>query len=252
MSKATQAVIQVISRISLLNEFGRTLAALLVTFVIVYGLLPSDMSFDLTSAVYWDVWAATYLGLTWFLILRLSPEQTRRWASYQRSGPRRSRLSLLRSGVLRALQIFFFVGRTGSLLFIVLISMIGLLSALSLLPDVRDLQTTQGVLAAVLNMLGVVAAWAVLHTSYSLYYASRYYRSEESPGGLAFPGEQNPRQLDFAYFAFTIGTSFAVSDVEVTDSTMRRRVLGHQVLSFFYNTAILALAINFVVGPWSM
>jgi len=97
-------------------------------------------------------------------------------------------------------------------------------------------------------MLGVVAAWGVLHTSYALYYASRYYRSEEFSGGLSFPGEQNPRQLDFAYFAFTIGTSFAVSDVEVTDSTMRRSVLGHQILSFFYNTAILALAINLVVS----
>jgi uncharacterized membrane protein len=88
----------------------------------------------------------------------------------------------------------------------------------------------------------------VLHTSYSLYYASRYYRSEKSYGGLAFPGEENPRQLDFAYFAFTIGTSFAVSDVEVTESTMRRGVLAHQILSFFYNTTILALTINFVVG----
>jgi uncharacterized membrane protein len=86
-----------------------------------------------------------------------------------------------------------------------------------------------------------------LHTSYSLYYASRYYRSEKSYGGLAFPGEENPRQLDFAYFAFTIGTSFAVSDLAVTDSKMRRGVLGHQILSFFYNTAILTLSINFVV-----
>jgi len=109
---------------------------------------------------------------------------------------------------------------------------------------VRDLQTAQGVFAAVLNTLGVVAAWAVLHTSYALYYASRYYRSEKSPGGLAFPGEENPRQLDFAYFAFTIGTSFAVSDVEVTDSKMRQGVLGHQILSFFYNTAILTLVIT--------
>ena len=140
------------------------------------------------------------------------------------------------------------VGRTSSLLFIIMVSFVGLISAISLLPQVRDLLTSQGVLAAILNMLGVVMAWAVLHTSYSLYYASRYYRSEESPGGLAFPGEQSPRQLDFAYFAFTIGTSFAVSDVEVTDSKMRRGVLGHQILSFFYNTAILAISINLVVG----
>ena len=246
MLKAIQALTRAISRISLLNEFGRTLIAVLVTSIVAYGLLPPETDFDLTSAIYWNVWAATYLGLTWFLILRSSPEQTRRWASNQRTGSR-SGLSLLRSGLLRVLQVLFLVGRTSSLFFIVLISLVGLLSAISLLPQVRDMETTQGVLAAVLNMLGVIAAWAVLHTSYALYYASLYYRSEESPGGLAFPGGQNPRQIDFAYFAFTIGTSLAVSDVAVTDSTMRRSVLGHQILSFFYNTAILTLAINFAV-----
>ncbi|HEX8258996.1 MAG TPA: DUF1345 domain-containing protein, partial [Rubrobacteraceae bacterium] len=85
------------------------------------------------------------------------------------------------------------------------------------------------------------------NTSYSLYYVSRYYQSEGFAGGLAFPGEQNLRLLDFAYFAFTIGTSFAVSDVEVTNSKMRRSVLGHQILAFFYNAAILSLTINLAV-----
>jgi uncharacterized membrane protein len=145
------------------------------------------------------------------------------------------------------LQILFFVGRTSSLLFIVLISLTGLSLAISLLPQVRDIQTAQGLLEAVLNTSGVIAAWGVLNTSYALYYTSRYYRSDESFGGLAFPGEQNLRLLDFAYFAFTIGTSFAVSDVEVTDPKMRRSVLGHQILSFFYNAAILTLAINLAV-----
>jgi uncharacterized membrane protein len=54
--------------------------------------------------------------------------------------------------------------------------------------------------------------------------------------------------MDFAYFAFTIGTSFAVSDVDVTSRAIRRAVLGHQILSFFFNTSILALAINLVIG----
>jgi uncharacterized membrane protein len=246
VSKAIQALSRAVSRISLLNDFGRTLAALIVTSLIVYGLLPSDTELDLTSAIYWNIWAAMYLGLTWFLILRSSPEQTRKWASKQRTIPS-SGFSLLRSGLLRALQILFFVGRTSSLLFIVLISLTGLSLAISLLPQVRDIQTAQGLLEAVLNTSGVVAAWGVLHTSYALYYTSRYYRSEESFGGLAFPGEQNLRLLDFAYFAFTIGTSFAVSDVEVTDPKMRRSVLGHQILSFFYNAAILTLAINLAV-----
>ena len=246
VSKAVQALTRFVGRISLLNDFGRTLAAVFVTSVVVYGLLPAETEPDLTSAIYWNIWATTYLGLTWFLILRSSPEQTRRWASNQRPLPR-SRFSLLRSVLLRVLQVLFFVGRTSSLLFIVLISLTGLSLAVSLLPQVRDIQTAQGLVEAVLNTLGVITAWGVLHTSYSLYYASRYYQSEESSGGLAFPGDQDLRLLDFAYFAFTIGTSFAVSDVEVTNSRMRRSVLGHQILAFFYNAAILSLTINLVV-----
>lgn len=239
---------QVIGRIILLNEFGRTLAAAIVASIVVYGLLPSETGLDVMSSTYWDVWAATYLGLTWFLILRSSQEQTRQWALNQRTKRRRSGLSLIRSGLLRVLQVLFLVGRTSSLLFILLISLAGLFSALSLLPDVRNLETVEGIVAAVLNALGAVAAWAVLHTSYALYYASSYYRFEEAPGGLKFPDSQNPNQLDFAYFAFTIGTSFAVSDVEVTNSTMRRSVLGHQIISFFYNTVILAMAINLIIS----
>src|SRR3954447_18688533 len=109
-----------------MNEIGRTLAAVLVASIIIYGLLPSETSLDITSTMYWDVWAATYLGLTWFLILRSSQEQTRRWALAQRTMSRRSRLSLLRSCLLRALQVLFLVGRTSSLLFIILISLAGL------------------------------------------------------------------------------------------------------------------------------
>jgi hypothetical protein len=108
----------------------------------------------------------------------------------------------------------------------------------------RDLDTTGGLLVAVMAALGVISAWGVLHSSFALHYAYLYYRSEESAGGLAFPSEQSPDQLDFAYFAFTIAVSFAASDVDVTDRAIRRTVLGHQVLSFFFNASILALVIN--------
>jgi uncharacterized membrane protein len=140
------------------------------------------------------------------------------------------------------------VSRTSSLFFIVLVSLVGLVLAIGLVPDLRDLETMRGVSLAFMAALGVISAWGLLHTSYTLHYAYLYYRSEESAGGLVFPGEQSPDQLDFAYFAFTIGTIFAVSDVDVTDRAIRRAVLGHQILSFFYNATILTLAINLVTG----
>jgi uncharacterized membrane protein len=155
---------------------------------------------------------------------------------------------VLRSVIVRVLQALFLVSRTSSLFFIVFVSLVSLALAISLAPDVRDLESTRGASLAFMAGLGVIAAWGLLHTSYALHYAYLYYRSEESAGGLAFPGEQSPKQFDFAYFAFTIGTSFAVSDVDVTDPTIRRAVLGHQILSFFYNTSIFATVITIITG----
>jgi uncharacterized membrane protein len=146
--------------------------------------------------------------------------------------------------ILRVLQTLFLLSRTSSLFFIVFVSLVSMALAIRLVPDVRDLETIKGVSVAFMAALGVISAWGVLHTSYALHYAYLYYRSEESAGGLDFPSEQSPDQLDFAYFAFTIATSFAVSDVDVTDQAIRRAVLGHQILLFFYNTSILALVIN--------
>jgi uncharacterized membrane protein len=179
--------------------------------------------------------------------LRSSAQLTRQWALEQRIPPR-PHLSILRSVILRILQTLFLVSRTSSLFFIIFVSLVGLALAIRLVPDVRDMDTIGGVSVAFMAALGVISAWGVLHTSYALHYAYQYYRSEESAGGLDFPNGQDPDQLDFAYFAFTIGTSFAVSDVNVTDRTIRRAVLGHQILSFFYNTSVLALVINLFTG----
>jgi hypothetical protein len=196
---------------------------------------------------YWVVWALAYSGLTWFLIIRSSVQQTRQWTLDQRIPPR-PHLSILRSVILRILRVLFLASRASSLFFIVFVSLVSLVLAISLAPEVRDLETTRGVSLAFLAALGVIAAWGILHASYSLHYAYLYYRNEGSPGGLDFPGEQSPKQSDFAYFAFTVGTSFAVSDVDVTNNTTRRATLGHQILSFFYNTAILATVISMATG----
>ena len=137
---------------------------------------------------------------------------------------------------------------SSSLFFIVFVSAVSMALAIRLVPAIRDMETIGGLSVAFMAALGVISAWGILHSSYALHYAYLYYRSEKSAGGLTFPSEQDPDQFDFAYFAFTIATSFAVSDVNVTDQMIRRAVLGHQILSFFYNTSILALVINLFTG----
>lgn len=70
-------------------------------------------------------------------------------------------------------------------------------------------------------------------------------------GGLTFPGDQDPDDLDFAYFAFTIGSCFQTSDIAITSRSIRRMALIHAVQSFAYNTTVVALMINVIFGLMS-
>jgi uncharacterized membrane protein len=102
--------------------------------------------------------------------------------------------------------------------------------------------------------LTVVGSWTLAHTTFALHYAHHYYGDRPSPGaphdrgGLAFPGEEQPDYWDFLYFSFVIGMTCQVSDVQVTSRPMRRLTLTHGVLSFFFNTVILALAVNLLAS----
>ncbi len=92
-------------------------------------------------------------------------------------------------------------------------------------------------------------SWALTHTAFTLRYAHLYYREDaEGVGGVEFPGGARPSYFDFAYFAFTIGMCFQVSDVAVSSPQIRRAVLLHATLSFLYNTAILAFVLNLAFG----
>jgi uncharacterized membrane protein len=53
---------------------------------------------------------------------------------------------------------------------------------------------------------------------------------------------------EFLYYAFTIGTTAQTSDTNVRDTKMRRATLWHSIVSFFYNTAIIAMSINALIA----
>jgi uncharacterized membrane protein len=92
----------------------------------------------------------------------------------------------------------------------------------------------------------VLGSWLLLPTLFALTYAASYYRREPDCG-LAFPGATagyEPEHIDFLYFSFTIAVTAQTSDVAVTTREMRRLVIFQSVLSFVFNTTILALAIN--------
>ncbi len=102
--------------------------------------------------------------------------------------------------------------------------------------------------------LAVIQSWLLIHTVFTLRYAHVFYRSEQeadvegSGGGLIFPGGHYPDYQDFAYFSFVVGMTCQVSDVNITSRSMRRLALLHGLLSFAFNTVILALSINIISG----
>ena len=83
---------------------------------------------------------------------------------------------------------------------------------------------------------------ATVHTLAAFHHAHLHYRGKGP--GLRFPGKGDPDAWDFLYASFTIGMTAQVSDVQLATRQMRRAVLLHGVASFFYNTCILALAVN--------
>ena len=90
----------------------------------------------------------------------------------------------------------------------------------------------------------VVLSWSFIHTIFALHYAHEFYGERARKSGLKFPDDGQPDYWDFVYFSFVIGMTFQVSDVAVTHKSIRRMVVAHGALSFFFTTAIVAMTVN--------
>jgi len=105
-----------------------------------------------------------------------------------------------------------------------------------------------GSLPLVLAGIGVVAGWLSLHTVMAFHYANIHYFDDPDVAGdekdLAFPGKGDPGPWDFLYYSFVVGMTAQVSDVQVLTTAMRRTTLFHGLISFFFNTVFIAMAVN--------
>ena len=123
-------------------------------------------------------------------------------------------------------------------------------------PLIRNAGEFEKIVRISLIVATIVLSWSFIHTIFALHYAHDYYSSASGGTadsatmykGLAFPGTAMPTYMDFVYFSFTIGMTFQVSDVQITDPALRGLALTHGIISFFYATGILALTINMVAG----
>lgn len=139
------------------------------------------------------------------------------------------------------------------ILLIVLITLAAIVLSLGAIFAILNAREKPDMLLLAVSLLGVPLGWVTLHTVMALHYAHLFYRSralhdEPAAGGLQFPETPEPGPWDFLYYSFVIGVTAQVSDVQVCSVAMRRVTLAHGVVSFFFNTVILALAVNVAVG----
>ncbi|HXJ50742.1 MAG TPA: DUF1345 domain-containing protein [Burkholderiales bacterium] len=212
---------------SRLNAHRRLLIGLVVAAAAGF-LMPASLPAAARFAIAWDSAVLTFLLTTWWVVADCPPEE-------------------MRETVLANDQ-----GRVGILLLVLLAVCASLAEIFLLMQNAKD----QGPPPAqvVLAVFTVVCSWFATHTMFALHYAHRFYRDDprtpeaDATGGLDFPGDEPPDYWDFLYFAFVIGMTSQVSDVQVTSRPMRRLVFWHGILSFIFYTVILALSINIVAS----
>jgi uncharacterized membrane protein len=116
------------------------------------------------------------------------------------------------------------------------------------------------VFALSLTLASVPLGWLTIHTMAALHYAHLYWQPETTEEekstthrgnareGLEFPGKKKPGGPDFLYFSYTVGMTAQTSDVEITNTAMRVVCVIHCVISFFFNTVLVAAAVNVAVS----
>ena len=204
-----------------LGARGRLLIAMAV-LIFCAALLPLPNWLERGLAA-WAAAALTLLVLSWTVLLRATPTITKQRATAEDPG---------RYGVFVTVLVSSFVSLAAAVY--------------ALRSDPSRSNLLEGLAVA-----AVVLGWLVTHTGYTFRYARIYYAPDDHGNpmkGLGFPGQEEPDDMDFAYFSFTLGMAFQVSDVTVTSSDLRRTVLFHSLQSFVFNTIIVALALNFLFG----
>jgi uncharacterized membrane protein len=201
-----------------------TLAAL-ITFI----LLPPWLSLSTQILCAWNAGMICFLASTWWLMVQAIPKVMRRNAQSQDEGR------------------------------LVILSLITAAACTSILAIAFILRETKGKDISIviphitLAVVTIIGSWLLVHTIFAMHYAHEYYQDHKidinsKAGGLDFPEDIEPDYWDFLYFSFVVGMTSQVSDVQITSRSLRRLALLHGILSFFFNTTIVAMSINIIAG----
>ncbi|MDT8912019.1 DUF1345 domain-containing protein [Amycolatopsis sp. PS_44_ISF1] len=185
------------------------------------------LAFDSLAMQYligWDLFAPTYLVLTWLTYRHRDAAQVRALTAALQPGKMTNLL----------------LGRTSQVL-PQSAAVIALVASMGVLPSaIRQHTLSPPVL--ILGLAAVVTGWVAVQASFTVVYLT----TQAEHGGLRFPGDEEWATDDILYFAVAVGTTFGTTDVEVTSRAMRRKVLVHGLYAFVFNTLIVAAAVSIV------
>ena len=179
------------------------------------------------SILGWDAGAAFFLALAAILFASRAPEQMAAEAEAQEEGQ----------------WTVFWVMLLGTVF-----SFGALSGEFSGLKDMPDYERSLHIALVGATLL---LSWLLAHTVFAFRYAHEWYDLDgqgKLKGGLQFPSDDQPDYFDFLYFSVVIGMTFQVSDVQITSRTLRRLALLHGLVSFLFNTVIVALTVNIAAG----
>ncbi len=199
----------------------RMLIALAIFLVTSGSLLATGTHLSNAVLLGFDLAAIVFLGIIARMFAKSPPTRMRRQARAQDTG----RWGILWSGIV--------------------------LSSVVLVALSNELHAAKGggPAALVIGVVSVVLTWLFLNTMFAMHYAHGFYGDfGEKHTGLDFPETPEPDYWDFAYFSLVIGMCFQVSDVQITSRYLRRVVLLHSVIAFFFNVFIIAITVNIVAG----
>jgi uncharacterized membrane protein len=190
----------------------------------VFLLMPTMLPSAMRAAIGWDACVLLFFVLTLFVIGEGEASGLRQRAS------------------LSDTHLWIVLG-------IVVIAAAASFTALAFVLQKPEGAPTSSLVGRVLVAVGtLVLSWTMVHAMFAIRYAHYFYGDPEADGtprgGLSFPGKGHPDFWDFMYYAFVVGMTCQVSDVQVLSKPMRRLTLAHGVLSFFFNAGVLALAVN--------
>ena len=136
-----------------------------------------------------------------------------------------------------------------AIFFIILIAVCSSVFGTLVLMTQKNEYSVNKIVHTIISLSPIFLSWILLHTIFTIRYAHLYHdhnklNTGSNIGGIDFPGKIQPDYIDFAYFSFVIGMTFQVSDITISSKAIRRFVLMHSLISFVFNTIIVALSIN--------